>query len=358
MSRRTVTLVAAGALAAAAILAVQATTAQNTPAQQACASEPGGAANVRARAQALLAALGPELRQKAILPAGQAMAIKWSNLPVNMVPRNGVRFAEMDAAQQAAANALVAAAMSACGKRMFDEVRGADAVLNKIRPQQWDPGNYFVAFVGQPSETAPWMLQVTGHHLAYNIAYNGPEVSATPLFDGIEPVKYTLDGREYEPLAVQRNAMAALAASIAQAPGARLEGAFRDITRGATNQGDVNFPIAYPAGATGRGVPYTALDAQQQAAVRAAMDAWVQLPNEAISRPLMARYLSETALRETYVGFAGQTDLSAPGSYVRIDGPRLWIEFVVQAAASEQAGIHFHTIWRDKTADYGGAFKG
>ena len=57
---------------------------------------------------------------------------------------------------------------------------------------------------------------------------------------------------------------------------------------------------------------------------------------------------------ETYVGYAGATDLSEKGSYVRIDGPRIWMEFVVQPAVANPAENHYHALWRDKQADYGG----
>ena len=47
-------------------------------------------------------------------------------------------------------------------------------------------------------------------------------------------------------------------------------------------------------------------------------------------------------------------DLSAKGSYVRIDGPRVWMEFVVQPAVANPEELHYHALWRDKQSDYGG----
>ena len=57
---------------------------------------------------------------------------------------------------------------------------------------------------------------------------------------------------------------------------------------------------------------------------------------------------------ETYVGFAGSPDFSTKGSYVRIDGPRIWMEIVVQPAIAKPQELHFHALWRDKQSDYGG----
>ena len=39
-----------------------------------------------------------------------------------------------------------------------------------------------------------------------------------------------------------------------------------------------------------------------------------------------------------------------PGDYVRLDGPRVWIEFATQGSD------HVHTIWRDRLTDYGAEF--
>ena len=52
-------------------------------------------------------------------------------------------------------------------------------------------GMYSIAFVGTPSTTSPWILQVAGHHLAYNITYNTGKVSATPNFVGVEPPNWS-----------------------------------------------------------------------------------------------------------------------------------------------------------------------
>ena len=323
-----------------------------------CTSERGGAPLAAQRAEAFLKTLTPDQRKAAVHPYERASAIRWSNLPVVPAPRIGLRMGDFGPAQTAAADALLRATLSSCGLELLAGVRAADSVLKPLdrRKVGWDPANYFIAFIGEPSATRPWILQVGGHHIAYNISLNGPRVGATPLFDGVEPLEFKVGDRAYAPLAEQARLMRAVATSVADLPGARLEGEFRDITRGAVQGGDANFPISYPTGATGRGIAFANLDATRKAAVREAMRAWVHLPNGAISVPLITQYLSREALEQTYVGVSGSPDLAKPGSYVRIDGPRVWIEFIVQPAVADPSKIHYHTIWRDKLADYGGAF--
>lgn len=323
-----------------------------------CASAPGGAAPAHAAAKTFLESLGPIQRMSIVRTATKPAATRWSNLPLALAPRVGVRLGDLNDAQTVAVNTLLKTALSSCGVELLDGIRAADAFLKPLDTNKigWDSANYFVAFIGQPSADKPWSLKVDGHHIALNLTFNAVHVSATPLFDGVEPVEFKLGDRAYEPLAPQAGAMRALATALAGTPAAKLEGQFRDVTRGSTPDGDTDFPISYPQGSTGRGVAYSALPPAQQALVRAAMSRWVELPNDAISKPLMADYSTAAALAQTYVGVSGMADLSKPGSYVRIDGPRVWIEFVVQPAVADNTKVHYHTIWRDKLADYGGAF--
>ena len=51
------------------------------------------------------------------------------------------------------------------------------------------------------------MLQLGGHHLAYNFTFNGRLPGATPLFFGSEPVSFEMKGVTYAPLDAQSAAM-------------------------------------------------------------------------------------------------------------------------------------------------------
>ncbi|MFX6035904.1 DUF3500 domain-containing protein, partial [Acinetobacter baumannii] len=84
---------------------------------------------------------------------------------------------------QSAAVALVNAAASSQGQTLFNELRAADQWLvddGHAQTTGYGSGLYYIAFVGTPSTTSPWLLQVAGHHLAYNFSYNAKCTSATP----------------------------------------------------------------------------------------------------------------------------------------------------------------------------------
>jgi hypothetical protein len=101
-------------------------------------------------------------------------------------------------------------------------------------------------------------------------------------------------------------------------------------------------------------VPVSALTKPQRLRLREAIESFASFPGSAISAPLLAAYLDPAAFNETYVGYAGAAGLSAKGSYVRIDGPRVWMELVVQPAVAHPEQLHYHALWRDKQSDYGG----
>ncbi len=339
----------------------------------ACGDAGGGGSNVAAVVAAATAfrdALPDNLRAMLQHPLTRATAIVWSNLPVKLVPRTGVRLGDLDAIQSAAARRLFAAATTTCGLAMIDEVRLSDDVLATVdkRGLRWGAGNFYVAFLGAPSKRTPWMLQIGGHHLAYNLTFNGERAGATPLFFGTEPTRFTTaDGATHEPLKEQSAAMFALARAIAARPSARLSGKFTDVVKGVvinyppgqppTGGLDTAFPLNYPSGTADRGIRVDALAADEQALVRRALESYASLPAQSVAGELLKAYEAPVAFGETYVGWAGDADLSKVGTYVRIDGPRGWMEFVVQAGIAFPDKPHYHALWRDKESDYGGEAK-
>jgi hypothetical protein len=320
---------------------------------------------VAAAARALQKMLTPAQLAVFARPLDRDTATRWSNLPAGIVPRDGLRLGDLDAAQSAAAQRLAEAALSACGLRLFDEIRIADDFLMEVDQRKigWSGANYYMSVLGTPSRGTPWMLQIGGHHLAYNFTFNGRSEGATPLFFGSEPIRFTHKGVTHEPLTAQSTAMAQLATALVVHPQAKLSGTFTDVVKGvivtpppgtSTRGIDSGFPHSYPSGGVDRGILYSALNAVEQAKVRAALESYVSLPGEAMTQSLVAAYEAPDALAQTYVGFSGAPGLSEKGSYVRIDGPRIWMEFVVQPAVANPAENHYHALWRDKLSDYGG----
>ncbi len=365
LSQRAVAGLMAVALFGCTLQQQPAPDASEPPPQRACVGGGDGqAALVADKAMGFAALLDERQRTTLQQDLNYQNAIKWSNLPIS-IPRLGVKFGDLDATQAAAARGVIAAAMSSCGLKVFDELRLADSVAGPHVPRfNLKPENFFIAFLGKPSATSPWMLKLSGHHLAYNITFNGRHPGATPLFDGVEPERFTIGDRTYEPLKSQSVAMSSLAQAVSVYPEAKLAGTFNDLVKsvvftlrvGAPPLGghDTAYPQTYPTGPESRGVRYGKLTRDQQRLVAAAVESYLELPGRAMTAPLRQHYFDAAALADTYIGISGSPDLKKAGSYIRIDGPRVWIELVVQDGVAFTNEVHFHTIWRDKVADYGG----
>jgi len=344
-----------------------ATSSDGSTSSTGCASATGNddhRAAVVAAVDKLLAAVTPDQKTAIQYAKTLANAQQWSNFPAGVVKRNGVKLGDMSADAQAAAEALAGVAAGPVGAKLLAEVRAADdeSAGGSSNPSLFGRGNYYVSIHGTASADAAWMLQFAGHHLAYNFTYGGKCVSATPFFDGVEPSNWVdSNAQAHAPLESQRAATAALLASVGALPDAKLSGTFADMINGPAplsggNGGnDTKYPskLTYPTGTTGRGASVGTFSADQKALVKTAIETWVTNVADPMANALLAAYESDAALAETYVGYSGATDLSANSSYARIDGPRLWIEFTVQTGTATTPQGHYHTIWRDKVADYG-----
>jgi len=284
-------------------------------------------------------------------------ARRWSNLPAAMVSRNGLKWGSLSTAQQSAAGAMIKAALGDTGSSLQSGLQAADDYLNLIGGgSSYGAGNYYIAFLGTPASTGFWILQLTGHHLTWNIAFNGSYKSPTPLFLGVEPkASFTLNGTAYDPMAAQRTAMANLGSALTAYSAAKLSGTYSDLLFGANGSGsiDASCPRAY-ASVTTHGVAYSALSAADQALVQSVIRAYVATQATEYANDLLGAYLSSDALAQTYAAYAGSGTVTTNGDYFRIEGPRVWIEFSVQRGVILSNDIHYHTIWRDKFGDYGG----
>jgi len=212
---------------------------------------------------------------------------------------------------------------------------------------EYGRGNFFIAFLGEPSDSGTWELQFGGHHLAVSNTYvDGALAGATPSFRGIEPfTTVEVDGETVEPEQQEAAAFAALLASLDpdQLAAAQLEGSYNDILLGPGE--DWAFPE------TAEGLAVSELTDDQKQLLLTAIGTYVGDVDDESAAEILATY--ESQLDETYLSWAGTTSMTEIGDYVRVDGPQVWIEL------SQQHGIvldgaHPHAVWRDKLTDYAG----
>ena len=315
-------------------------------------ASPGGAntADVVTAVNAFLATLDDSKRDAVEYDFTDNQARQtWSNFPATTVPREGPALSELTAAQQRAALAVVQVALSADGYRQSTDIQKADDYLNSLGGQGADGFgalvDYHIAVFGTPSTTEPFMVQFGGHHLARMLTYHGDRVSQTPQFVGTEPTSFPTGGATVEPLKAEAAGMFGMLAALTADQRASAEitsGTFDDLLMG-PGKDTGNFP-------TPEGLPVSGLDATQRQTVMAAIQAYVGDLNTDAATKLMTQYESE--LPQTRIGWSNNTGPTDENSYVRIDGPSVWIEFINTRSMSTP-NIHYHSVYRDKTNDYG-----
>ncbi|MFZ4828744.1 MAG: DUF3500 domain-containing protein [Phototrophicaceae bacterium] len=277
----------------------------------------------------------------------------WSNLPTNMVQRAGITVGEMSDEQYSALEALLGSLLSDEGLARVQGIFVADDYLNEFAHNDrfaWSSANYYVSFYGQPTLEGAWGFQVTGHHLGLNMTMVNAEISITPTLTGVEPVEFTYDGVDYNPLGVLRETGFALmnaldADQIASSSISVGGGRGGNIVLGAGEDG-----TAAPAQ---QGLLIGSMTAEQQALAEAVIASYFNLVDEAIASELIAEYVAE--FDETTFAWSGDTNIeTATGSYYRLQGPTLWIEFSMEQSIAEGVGaFHYHTMMRDFANDFG-----
>jgi hypothetical protein len=363
------------------------------------ASSAGSAAEATARivaaAQAVLTSLDEAGRAKVQFPFEGPQKTKWSNFPSGIFQREGVKLADLTAPQRAAIDTLLSTSLSADGYRKVHDIMRADGVLGRGQggggrgpggggpppgaggppPGAGGPppggggpppggggppgaggrgggrgggGNlrfsedeYFLAFLGTPSTTAPWMLQFGGHHLAINLTMAGSQATMAPSLPAAQPAVYEFEGRTIRPLGAENDKAFALinALNDTQRAQAIIGSRVADLVLGPGQDGKTIQP---------EGIRAPALTAAQQTMLLDIVREWTGIQHDAFGEPRMAEI--KTNLPDTWFAWSGPTT-NGSAAYFRIQGPTLVIEYAPQGGVD-----HIHTIYRDPTNDYGAKF--
>jgi hypothetical protein len=317
-------------------------------ARAAAGAQTGATARIATAAQAVLAALDDAGKARVQFPFDSPQRTNWSNLPSPMYQRNGLRLADLDAAQRAAVMSLLSVALSADGYRKVNEIMDGDEVLRtqgsggRGRGPGGGPSfgkdQYYLAFVGTPSATAPWMLMFGGHHLAINLTMVGSQATMAPSLPAAQPATYTIEGRTVRPLGKENDKAFALVNALneSQRGQAILNYRVADLVLGAGKDGRAVQP---------EGIRASSLSAPQQAMLWDIAREWAGIVNDTYAEPRMAEIRAN--VNDTWFAWSGPTT-NGSAAYFRIQGPTLVIEYAPQGSVD-----HIHTIYRDPTNDYG-----
>jgi hypothetical protein len=299
-------------------------------------------ADAVAKANAFLGTLDAQQRGKVLYEFDSAKKPSWSNLPVTIVPRNGLRLGELTKPQRAAALDALAAVLSKQGFQKVIDIMNADDQLvrgpdNRMR---FGTEHYYLAFFGEPSATKPWMLQFGGHHLGVNVTVVGQDSVVTPTHTGTQPDSFTRDGKTVRPLGPENDLAFKLVNLLdaEQRKQAVLGASPKNLALGPGQDGKTIRP---------EGLRCAALKDDQRAVLLDLIGAWVHiLPDAAAAGRLAA---IKAKLDDTYFAWYGPT-ANGSAAYYRVQGPTVLIEYAPQGGTN-----HIHTIIRDPSNDYGKA---
>ena len=365
-------------------------------------------ANVSKAAEAFLATLD-DAQRKTVSYAfdDDAQRRNWTNLPVGMNGRGGLRWGDLNETQRKAVTAMLAATLSPEGLAQVRENMLGDEALKQGRggsrgpggpggnrgdrggpdergprdrgPRDGGPGdrgpggrgpgspgdqgsggrgpggagggrpgfgedNYFVAILGTPSTTEPWMWMFGGHHLAVNATLSGGKITLSPTLTGGQPMTYERQGETVRQLDDERKAAFAFLKSLRPE---QLKKAVLDDrgTRVEFGPGDDDAKVRP------EGLRANELDDAQRKLLLALIRQRVGLVNEVFAAAEMREI--RTSLGDTYFAWFGATD-SADAAAYRVQGPNVVIEYVPQGRGGEGEANHVHAMYRDPAFDYGG----
>ena len=347
---------------------------RGTPPAPSSSSASDATTRIVAAAEAVLATLDEPGRAKIQFPFEGPQKTRWSNFPSGIFQREGVRLADLTAPQRAAVDTLLSTALSADGYRKVRDIMRADGVLGRGQaegraggPPGGAPGGrpggppagrgggggrgggslrfaeeeYYLAFLGTPSASAPWMLQFGGHHLAINLTLAGSQASMAPSLPAAQPATYTFEGRTIRPLGNENDKAFGLinALNDDQRKQAIIGSRVADLVLGPGQDGRTIQP---------EGIRASTLTTPQQTMLLAIVREWAGIQHDAFAQPRMAEI--RTNLPDTFFAWSGPTT-NGSAAYFRIQGPTVVIEYAPQGGVD-----HIHTIYRDPTNDYGAKF--
>jgi hypothetical protein len=313
-------------------------------------------------AKTFLGSLSVDEVKKTQFQFEDSLRLKWTNLPVGLVPRPGIQYGSLSDDSRLAFHELLSTILSSQGylkltsimqlddilnvlyQSYFDQGKIPANVLKQIQGLKWDHGNYYISLWGEPDEKNLWGLNFGGHHIALSLTVSGNAVSFSPLFIGTDPAqvksgKYAgwriLSKEEdygfllLDFLTKEQKTKAILSRKIPE-----------DII---TNPKSIQRIDDY------YGLPAKELTGDQKAVLKMLIEEYVHNFDHVLAHQLYDKIL-KTGLDKIYFAWIGNEERNRPHYYV-INGPDFLIEY--DNVGFQNDGNHIHAILRTKGNDFG-----
>jgi len=291
-----------------------------------------------------------------------SLRTRWTNLPVGLAERKGIRYGELSDTSKIQFHRLLTTLLSSQGYLKTTSIMKLDDILNvvygevykrklisndiyeEIKALKWDFENYFIAFWGKPNKTEPWGFKFEGHHISINLSVTGKHYSLTPVFLGTDPAEVTITKyaglrvlskeEDYGLLLINSlsEELKAVATLSQEVPG--------DII---TNPNSSQRIKEY------QGIKASKLSNKQKDILERIIREYINnLEHEKAHEYLEKIYKS--GIDEIYFAWIGSYEIRKPNYYI-INGPDFIIEY--DNVGFQKDGNHIHSIWREKGNDFG-----
>jgi hypothetical protein len=316
------------------------------------ASQRTGAAMAKS-AEAFLASLTPEQREKAADPLNSPDRTHWNFIPTSMFPRQGLPIKEMTEPQRKLAHELLKSGLSQRGyattTAIMDQLeailRDTEAAARGGKPggNIRDPELYFFTVFGTPGPKGAWGWRVEGHHVSLHFTVaDGAAVVGAPSFFGTNPAEVR-DGPKKGLRVLDREQDAGRALMMALDDAQKKTALIAEVapTDILTKTEVVTNPLS-PLG-----VPSSAMTPKQRELLMQLIDVYTSQMTADIAAERQAE-IKKGGLDKIAFAWAGPVE---PGQkhYYRVQGPT----FVIEFDNTQNNGNHIHSVWRDFDSDFG-----
>jgi len=301
------------------------------------------AARMRERTLALVEALTPAEKSKALFAYEDKERLNWHFIPRE---RKGLPLKEMKEEVRKKALDVLRAGMSETGARRAEDVMSLEEVLRNIEGAGGaivrDPLLYYVSVFGTPDAARPWGFRLEGHHLSMNFALDGDKtVASTPIFYGANPARVREGPKEgFRVLGSVEDAARKLVASLDKEQLAACLGK-EDSVPNEVGTDAPRYKGPFPAG-----LEASKLGKEGKETLRQIIREYTGNLNDE-TREKMEKRVGED-LAGVHFAWRGGLKAMEPHSYL-VHGPG----FVINYANMQNNGAHVHSALRDLEGDFG-----
>jgi hypothetical protein len=314
------------------------------------ASQKSASAMAKA-ADAWLASLGAEQKQRATFAFDSDERMKWHFVPNEQFPRKGVQIKEMSEAQRALARELLKTGLSARGYLTASSIMELENILKVVEGENRrfprDHEAYQFSVFGTPGDKKAWGWRFEGHHVSLRFdIVNGALTSSTPSFFGANPAEVRADVPGAAPrgtrvLGAEEDAARALLESLDAS-----QKTTAIVTAAAPNEmitrNDLKAEPQSPLG-----LRAADMTKAQKDKLMALIDVYVGFMSADVAAERMEK-LKKAGLDNVAFAWAGETE-KGKKHYYRVQGPT----FLVEYDNAQNDGNHIHSVWRDFAGDFG-----